>query len=113
MFRRKPRYVDVDIQMMEVAPERQHIPTKKWRYLITISFHRLLPAIPPKRFGELNKLLLLTEADRVLVGIHFITVYTDEPEKYDPYELARLACECFGYKLGQHKELKPLLEDKV
>ena len=104
---RKPRYVNVDVQTCRLPPpENQHIDDRKWQWIITINFHRLLPSIGAEAFGDLNKLLLMVEADRFFVGYTFVEIFTDDPGKHNTRELVVAVCKCFGFTLGEMRELK-------
>lgn len=106
---KKDQFVDVDVQVCQMpAPDQQFIDSKKWRWVITVSFNQFAPDIQSNNFDALNRLLLLCETNRVFIGSDFVSVNTDQPTRYDARKLAIAVCETFGYKLGNCRELKPM-----
>lgn len=96
------RRVNITIDRGVLPPsEHQHIPGHKWRYFISLSFDRALPGIGWDQMKDYNSFTLLTETDWTLIGINFLTVHTDDPDKYDMYELALAACKAFGLELNK------------
>lgn len=80
-------------------PERQHIDGHKWSHVITISFDGPLPPLGWDQMNAFNDLLLATEMDRMLIGVNFVSIFTDTPQHYDPERLAQLACDAFGIEM--------------
>lgn len=100
---RRTRKVNMEFDWgLQPPPERQHIDTHKWAYFITLNFNRPLPPIGWDQAKDFNSFLLMTEGDRLLIGVHFVTIFTDEPWKYNNQNrVAEMACKAFGLELNQ------------
>jgi hypothetical protein len=82
-------------------PENQHFSGHKWMYFITLSFNRGVPTLRWDEMTAFNKLLSMTEQDRLIIGLTFVTVFTDRPGDYQGEELAQAVCKAFGLELNQ------------
>ena len=96
----RTRDVNMEIEYGSMpAPERQHISGHKWQYFVTLNFNRQVPPIGWDQTSDFNEFLLMTETDRVLIGVYFVSIFTDNPSKYNPDDLALAACNAFGLNL--------------
>ena len=96
------RRVDVTVETgEEPPPENQYISGHKWKYSISVDFGRSLPQLSWDQMSAFNELLRMTERDRLLVGVYFVTVFTDTPWDYSKEKLANVACQAFGLELSK------------
>lgn len=102
LLTQKYRYVNVRVETGEMPPpENQHINGHKWRYFINVVFDGSVPQLGWDQMNAFNELLLMTETDRMLVGVTFVTVFTDTPWDYDRVKLAKAVCLAFGLELNE------------